>query len=537
MLPFPEETIFGGIEAVAEGRRHESALVGDGGTWTYGELLERSRSLAGGLATLGIETGDTIAVWLSNSPEWIITQLAASYLDAAVVSVNTRYRTHELEYMLSDADCRVIVTESSFLDTDYLAMLADVVPSIRNKSPDTFDPEGFALTDVIAVDDTNGFEAVRHIDSIHAAPTGSRATDPDAPAAVFYTSGTTGDPKGCLQSSRSLLNHSANAAAHIGVDSSDTVVGVLPFPGVWGYNTWLGTLARGGTLVCQRHFDAERTAELCAAHGATVFPGQAVMYDRMLETGDRAWTESLDRGVICFLTMNYDRDTLERIEKTVDIPLVQPYGLSEGNSQVFVGRPSDPFEERARVGGPLVSPEIDAKVVDPETGEERPEGEKGELLLRGYNVMEGYLGKPEATAETLDEDGWLLTGDLCSIAGEYVEFHARIDDALRVRGFLVSPRDIETAIDSIPGVAQSQVVGTPHDRHGTVPVAFVRLDESTTGGSTPVEATLEAELKGTVADYKRPEHIEIVDSFPRTEGPHGAKVQKHELEERAANIL
>jgi fatty-acyl-CoA synthase len=531
MLPFPDATVYQGIASVATDRPDQVAVLEDGKAWTYADLLTESRALAGGLADLGVEPGDTVAVWLSNRVEWIQTQLAASYLGAAVVAVNTRYRTHELAYMLRDAGCQVLVTETSFLDDDYLEMLAEVVPAVRDDSPGAFDPDDLALAEVVAVDEAPGVEAVRDFDAVceRGDPPAEAFDDPEEPVAVFYTSGTTGDPKGCLHPSRSVLNHSANGVAHIGVDERDTVLGGLPFPGVWGYNTWLGTLAHGGRLVVQSHFDPAETARLVAAHEVTCFSGMAAMFTRTLDAAGEEWAASLERGVICFLTLSYDPETFERVEAAVGFPLVQPYGLSEGNSQVFVGRPDDPLATRKRVGGPLVATGQEAKVVNPETGEHLPEGETGELCLRGYNVMDGYLGKPEATAEAV-ENGWLHTGDLVSRDGDLLEYHSRLDDALRVRGFLVTPREIEVAVDDVPGVAQSKVVGAPHDRHGEVPVAFVRR-------SNP---GLDAEGLLTdlaVADYKLPEAVVFVESFPRAEGPHGEKVQKHELRERARDLI
>jgi len=533
MLPFPEATLYRGVAAVAEDRPDSVALHDGAARWTYEDLVAGSRAFAGGLADLGVGAGDTVAVWLANRTEWVLTQLAASYLGASVVAVNTRYRTHELEYMLRDADCRVLVTERSFLDNEYLEMLSEVVPAVRDTDPDAFDPDDLALAEVVTVDDTPEFDAIRRFDDVVGAgePPEEPFDDPGAPVAIFYTSGTTGDPKGCLHASRSVLNHSANGAAHLGIDAGDVVLGALPFPGVWGYNTWLGALARGATLVVQSHFDPEETARLVADHEVTAMSGMAAMFTRTIDTVGESWAASLERGVICFLTLSYDPDTFERVEETVGFPLVQPYGLSEGNSQVFVGDPAAPLAERKRVGGPLVADEQDARIVDPGTGDPVPAGEKGELQLRGYNLMEGYLGMPEATAAAFD-DGWLRTGDLCSRVGEALVFHARIDDALRVRGFLVTPREIETAIDDVAGVAQSKVVGVSHERHGQVPVAFVRrADESLS------TVALERALADAVADYKVPEEFVFVASFPRTEGPHGEKVRKHELRDRAADIV
>jgi fatty-acyl-CoA synthase len=204
---------------------------------------------------------------------------------------------------------------------------------------------------------------------------------------------------------------------------------------------------------------------------------------------------------------------------------------------VFVGDPDDPLEQRERVGGPPVHPDAEVRVVDPETGEELPAGEEGELCLRGYNVMNGYHDKPEQTAAAVDDGGWLHTGDL-GVRDEagYFYYRSRLDDALRVRGFLVTPRDIEAALNGQPGVDQAQVVGASHPRHGQVPVAFVIRADGSDGDDGDLDAaTLRESLAAEVADYKVPEDIEFVEEFPRTEGPHGAKVRKGELRERVAD--
>ncbi|MFC7157062.1 class I adenylate-forming enzyme family protein [Halomarina halobia] len=539
MLRWPDATIYQGLSEIATRTPDAPAVLFDGEETTYGELIEEARAVANGLSSLGVGRGDTVAVWLSNRPEWLVTQLAASYLGAAVVAVNTRYRTHELEYMLRDSGCRVLVTEESFLEKDYLGMLASLLPELERRSPDAFSTDEFPnLEAVVALSRNDDYPAVRAFEDVRL-PGETRAEgpadDPLATACIFYTSGTTGEPKGCLQTNRSLLNHSYQVGVHFGLREDDVGLGVLPFCGIWGYNVFMSALAHGLPLVVQPYFDAERTIRLIEAHGVTYCSALATMYVRMLE--DEAFAPervaTLRRGATGFISMGYDEAVFDRIEAAVGFPLVQPYGLSEANSQVFVGDPEDPIERRKRVGGPMVHPEEeDARVVDPETGEELPPGEKGELHLRGYNVISGYHEKPEKTAEDI-VDGWLRTGDLVTYDEKgYFYYQSRLDDALRVRGFLVTPRDIESAIDAHPDVALSQVVGVPHPRHGQVPVAFVRA-----AAETLDEAALVDYLDGRVADYKIPAAIRFVDEFPRSEGPHGEKIRKNELRDQVADLF
>ncbi|MEF8887454.1 MAG: AMP-binding protein, partial [Haloarculaceae archaeon] len=349
-MEWPDATLYEGLREVADRNPDATALHFRGERTTYAELLAESRALSRGLADLGVGSGDRVAVWLGNRPEWVTTQLAVSRLGAAAVAVNTRYRTHELEYMLRDSEASVLVTEDSFLDNDYLEMLADVVPEVREDEPGAFDPDSLSSLDaVVGLTTDPAFPAVRGYDDVcdrdRERPPSVDAldptTDPDAPVTVFYTSGTTSDPKGCLQSSRSVLNHSYNVGEYLGLGPDDVALGVLPFCGVWGYNTMLSALSRGLPLVVETHFEPERTLDLVEAHGVTYCNAQAVMFDRMrrAEAFDPERVATLRRGVTAFLTMGVDSEVFEDLEDAFGFPLVQPYGISEGNSMIFVGDP------------------------------------------------------------------------------------------------------------------------------------------------------------------------------------------------------
>ncbi|MEF8790820.1 MAG: AMP-binding protein [Haloarculaceae archaeon] len=532
MLHWPDATVYGALAGLADERPDAPAVVFEGRRLTRADLLDGARATARALAAHGVGEGDTVAVWLGNRPEWLTAQLGASMVGAAVVAVNTRYRAHELEYMLADSGCSLLLTESEFLGRDYLDLLAEAVPGLDGADP--FPTGAFPdLDGVVTVEERPDYPGVTSHGTFLDAGEGETvdpATDPLAPAAVFYTSGTTGDPKGCLQSNRSLLNHSYAVGEHFGLDGSDVALGMMPFPGIMGYNAFLSALVHGVPLVVLPHFDAERAVDAIDDYGVTYASGTDAMFARMLDADgfDPSRVDSFERGAV-FFAGGFDEATFERIEDGFGFPVVQPYGLSEANSQVFVGDPGDPVARRKRVGGPLVHPdEEEARVVDPETGEAVAPGEQGELLLRGYNTMLGYHEKPDATAEAFDEDDWLHTGDLAERdeAGS-LYYHARLDDALRVRGFLLTPRDVERAVEAFDGVERAQVVGVPHERHGEVPVAFVVPADATD------EATLVSFLEGRLADYKRPDAVHFLDAFPTTEGPNGVKVRKSELREMA----
>jgi fatty-acyl-CoA synthase len=541
MPRWPNKTLYTGFKEVAEEDPDSTALVFEGTTITYGALHENVRSLAAGLSAHGIDDQDTIAVWLANRPEWITLQLAASSLGAPVVAVNTRYRMHELEYMLEDAGCSVLVTEESFLDVDYFDILDETISTLDTHTPDEFESESFPkLEHVISIDEAETYSAIRSYEDVAGSgDEGDRprpADDPEATGTIFYTSGTTSDPKGCLQTNRSLLNHSYQVGEHLGVTSEDTALSLVPFCGVLGYNYLFSALTHGMPIVVQTHFDPSNTARLLREHDVTYLNAIPTIYDRTIdaEEFDQSSVDSVRRAVVTFMN-GYEEETFERLEDTLGAPLVQPYGLSEANSQVFVGDPSDPKSQRKKVGGPLISPEeVEAKIVDPDTGETLPTGEAGELCLRGYIVMDGYLNKPDRTAEAIDDDGWLHTGDIAHRDEKgYLYYRSRLGDAIRVRGFLVTPAEIEEVIQEVDGVDKAQVVAAPHDHYGQVPVAFVIRDDA--GDATGSD--IRAHTADRMADYKVPEAVSFVDSFPRTEGPHGEKVQKPKLRERAAELI
>ncbi|WP_254525926.1 class I adenylate-forming enzyme family protein [Natrinema caseinilyticum] len=531
MLEWPTSTIYEAVSTVTDRRPDDTALVFDDDPISYGDLRDRSLSFAAGLADRGIGEGDTVAVWLANRPEWVVTQLAASFLGASVVAVNTRYRKHELEYMLRDSGATALVLEESFLGREYLEMVADLAPSLSSVEPESFGPDSFSnLTTVVSIEQDTDYSAVEGFGEVMTdRPTAFDPTgDGDTPAVIFYTSGTTGDPKGCVHDNRSVLNHSYNIASYLGVTDGDVGLGAIPFCGSFGFNIMCSCLSHGIPLVVQPHFQPERTVGLVDRHDVTYFSATAQMYLRMIDADTFApeRVETLRRGAM-FFANGYNEPDFERIEDAVGFPICQPYGLSEANTQIFVGDPEASMAQRKKVGGPLVHEDLEAKIVDPESREELPPGERGELALRGYNVMQRYLGKPKATAEVFDDEEWLYTGDLCERDEQgRLYYHSRIDDALRVRGFLVSPAEIEAAIDDHSAVAVSQVVGAPHPRHGQVPVAFVTVEDTVTGDE------IVAYLEEQIADYKIPADVVVVEEFPRTEGPHGAKIQKNELRDR-----
>lgn len=532
-----ERTVTEVFESVAADQAGTAIRFG-GTDMTFSDLASSGSSFAAGLASLGHEREDPGAIWLPNRPEWFESYLGFAEIGAPVVTVNTRYRTHELEYMLEDSRTTTLVLQGTLLTRNFLEMFRDVCPAVDDVDPSRLgDATDLALERVVVLDPDGTADvpkgAYRYEEVLDRGDAGGETgigeeVRPSDPATVFYTSGTTSQPKGVLHDHVSTVTHPLVMADWLNVTSADTALAVIPVCGVAGFDFAWSTLLAGGTLVLHSTFDPTKAAKAIEAESVTYIAAVGEMYDAMMET-DRDLT-SLERGSAWLV----DGDDLEAIEERCEFPVNQPYGLSEGHSHMCLSPYGAPRAERHAAGGPPIHEDIEIEIRDPDTGDRLGENEPGELYLRGYVRMMEYLHKPERTAEDIDEDGWLATGDMCEIDEEgRLLYLSRIDDMLRLRGFRVTPQEIERAIGDHEAVDMAQVVGVPRGDGEDVAVAFIRL----AGGATLTDADLAAFMNDHVADYKVPERFEFVDSFPTTQSPNGEKIQRAELVERAGDLI
>lgn len=537
MLEIVRETIPEAVDALAADG-DGAAMRYEGSSFTAADLAETSRQFAGGVAALGHEKGEPAALWLPNRPEWFEAYTGFGRVGAPVVAVNTRYRTHELEYMLEDSGTTTLVMQGSFLTRDFVSMLRDICPAVDKVEPSELGAAtDLALEHVVVLDPDGDAEvprAARTYDEILAAgrdadtPLADVSVDPSDPATVFYTSGTTGDPKGVVHDHVSTVNHPRFKAEQLGATADDTALAIIPVVGVAGFDFAWSALLIGATLVLQSSFDGEAAAAAIESKKVTYIAAVGEMFEAMLGT-DHDLT-SLERGSV-YLT---DADQLATIEEVCEFPVCQPYGLSEGHSHMCISQPEAPREQRYAPGGPPIHEDIDIQIRDTETGAVRDPGEAGELYLRGYCRMVEYLNKPEKTAEDIDADGWLATGDAGEIDEQgHLLYHSRIDDMLRLRGFRVTPQEIGGAIQDHEAVDLAQVVGVPQDDSNEIAVAFVKLAD----GAGVDADELAAFMNDHVADYKVPSRFEFVDEFPTTESPNGVKIQRSKLADRADSMV
>jgi acyl-CoA synthetase (AMP-forming)/AMP-acid ligase II len=506
------------LDAVAGRHADACAAVEAGTRLTFAELARESRLVAAGLRALGLRRGDALAVWLPNFAEWLVLECACGRLGLLVVALNTRYRTAELARLLPASRAKALVLAPGFLGLDFLGMAREAAPCLR----------------VIAVrgaaPGTVAYEELRR----HGEIAGGGA--PSDLVNVFPTSGTTASPKLAAHDQGGVAEHAVNVARRLGLGPGDAMLMPLPLCGVFGFSGAMAALGAGATLVLQEAFAADEAARLLAREHVTHFYGPDSMVQAVLASPafDRGRARAWRWGGYANFTAGRPRALIEEVEARAGVRLVGLYGSSECFALMASWRPEDPPEARAQAGGFPVSPGIRVRAGDPDTGAPLAPGERGELQVRGYNVMREYLGNPEATRAALTPDGWFRTGDLGSVNpdGSFV-YLARLRDSLRVRGYLVDPAEVEEHLLRHPAVALAQVVGVRHGAEGDVPVAFVQL----TPGARAGEGELLGHCRQGIAGYKVPRRICVLDEFPVVVGPNGVKIQRHRLREMAAALL
>ena len=491
------------------------ALVEGDRALTFDGLAAAAGALAAELAGWGVGRGDVVALWLPNVLEYLVAEFALGALGAAALGVNTRYGEHELAHLVDRARPVGVVVPHRFLDIDFVGKL----------------PRSGAWVGVVGAPedaDLSGFDVGGGVhrlpDPAGGGPTAlSRAGRAEDPVAYFTTSGSTGAPKLAGHPQSAVVEHAANVARAFDMRPGDSLHLALPLCGVFGFSAAFGMLAAGGTCVLEPVFDAGRMARDIGAHHVTHLVGGDDMLGRLMAEDPPAWPDCR-RGAIA--DFGGRAAEVARWADERGTALSGVYGSSELFALISTWPAELPLAERVPAGGEPVSPGIEVRAVDPETGAVCPPGETGELQFRGYPVTSGYLGGPEVP---VDEDGWFSSGDLGSTtaAGAF-HYRCRAGDALRLRGFLVEPAEIESFLLEQDGVDGAKVVGAEG-----VAVAFVTLrpDATVTGEE------LRDRCRAALAAFKVPARIEVLAEFPVTTGTNGTKIRAAALRERAAELL
>jgi len=477
---------------------------------TRKELADASNRAAAFLASLGVGRGDVIALWLPDGPTWLQFLFAAARQGILIVPISTRYRRAEALHVIALSRAKAVVAAVNFLGVAYAQIVRDI------------QGEMLTLKHVIEVVDPTRF---------HAGAEGRpEATGrPEDLLCSFSTSGTTGAPKLAVHDQQSCRTHALTVAFSFDIQPGDKTLCALPFYGVLGFVQAIATLAGGGACVLMPVFNATEAAAAIERHGVTHAFGSDGLFDAVLNVPDAKLSTWRAGGFADFAGLT--ERVMRNAEAKWSLRLVSVYGSSECFALMAARSPSEPIEARSLPGGRLVSGELAFRIVELESGAPVQPGATGELQLRGYNVMSGYLNNEAATAQSLTSDGWFRTGDLAYAQDDAFVFVSRIGDGLRLRGYLVDPSEIETFLCRHPVISAAQVVGVRLEGEGDVAVAFVRADQ-------PVnEIDLLSYCKEGIANYKVPRHIVQVDEFPVTEGPNGTKIRKAALREQATRLL
>lgn len=509
--PFVGATYASALRDIAARFGANEALVFGGRRWTFSQALREIDLAAARLHALGLRAGDKLAIWLPNRPEFLWYWLGAAQSGLVVVVLNTRLKSDEAAYQIGQSDSLAVIAPGDGAFRDFLAEIA----TIRHDLPE--------LLHVIALDATARPDV---IDWSAAAPEGlppaPMADDPDAPALISYSSGTTALPKGALLT-HCVFRKAWDIGIRVDLTERDGLLMAIPLFGSMAMmNGVLPFWVRGAALVLAERFDAAAFVELASRERCTMTHLLPPMILAITELpGFDA--SALARLRVAFVLSN-DLQILSLAADRLGIPGVMTgYGLTESTTVATRNRWDDPREARFQTQGHAL-PDVELRVVDPETGTPRAAGEAGEIWLRGYCIMKGYYRKPAETANAIDADGWLRTGDAGVLRADgRLTFLYRLAEGYKTNGFNIAPAEIEAALRRHPDVADVAVYGRADPVAGQIGVACVIPRP----GARVDEAEMLAFLRPILASYKMPRHVVQVDSLPLTAGT--GKVQKFRL--------
>jgi|TARA_B110000037_G_scaffold222857_1_gene300038 fatty-acyl-CoA synthase len=509
--------------------------------WTYFELQLEVNKLATGLISLGICPGDRVGIWSPNRYEWVLTQFATAKIGAIMVCLNPAYRLYELEYALNKVECKAIIAAESFKTSYYLKMLQDLAPELYQCDPGKLGSVKLPhLTTVVRMGEqktpgmfnfANVCEMGSRVDTVALEQLGNTLS-PNDPINIQFTSGTTGTPKGATLTHCNILNNAYFTGQSMHLSAADRLC--IPVPMYHCFGMVLGTLvcvAHGATMVlpCEV-FDPESVLRSVQDEKCTALHGVPTMFIAELDLPHFSEFDvsSLRTGVIAGSTCPIE--LMKRLIEDMDLTeIVIGYGQTECSPINSMTAIEDSFEARVTTVG-RAHDNWELKIIL-ENGETAGIGETGEVCSRGYGVMQGYWNDPEKTQDTIDEEGWLHSGDLGEMdENGYVKITGRIKDMIIRGGENVYPREIEEFLYTHPFIQEVQVFGVPDEKYGEQVAAWVQLKED----QSMEESEIAEFCAGQITHFKIPKYVKFVSEFPMTVT---GKMQKFVMRDEFAKEL
>lgn len=513
----------------------------EGLRYTTAQFKAECDRAARGLMAIGVKKGDHVAIWATNRPQWVVTQFATAKIGAVLVTVNTNYKKYELEYLMKQSDSMTLIMTGGTKDNDYAEHIYAACPELAGSAPGELKSAKLPfLKNVIYLDEGSkpgmyGWnDVLRLAEKVSEQERASRQAqcDPHDVINMQYTSGTTGFPKGVMLTHYNLLNNGRIIGHSMAFTKEDRLCITVPLFHCFGcVLAVMASITNDAAMVFVDHFHPTRVLHVLDSEKCTAFHGVPTMFIAMLGHPDfnKYDLSNLRTGIMAGSTCPVE--VMKAAADKMNMRhITSVYGQTESSPGITQSTVNDPLEIRVSTVG-RAYPNVEARIVNPETNEELPANTVGEIVTRGYHIMKGYYKMPEATAQVIDKDGWLHTGDL-GVKDEdgYYRITGRLKDMIIRGGENIYPREIEEFMYTHPAVSDVQVVGVPDRKYGEEALACVILKQGAQAG----EEELQQFVRDGLSKHKAPRYVKFIDAFPMTAS---GKIQKYKLREWAINEL
>ncbi len=510
-------------------------------TRTYEQFRRDVDECAAALISLGVKAGDHVAVWATNVPEWYITFWATTKIGAVLVTVNTAYKIHEIEYLLKQSDTHTLVMIEYCKDINYKEIIQELCPELENLTPGeplysknlpflrNVVTAGFSMNGCLTWEQMLSRSALVPREEVRRR---ASLVKPDDVCNMQYTSGTTGFPKGVMLTHRNIVNNGKTIGDRMDLSTADRMMIQVPMFHCFGMVlSMTSMMTHGGTLCPIPYFSPKSSLACVNDEKITCFNGVPTMFIAMFNHPDFAKTDFSYMRTGIMAGANCPADLMRRAADEMNMKeIISVYGQTEASPGCTMGEVNEDIDHRVEtVGSPF--PGVECKVIDPETGEELPDGESGEFVARGFNIMKGYYKMPEATAQAIDADGWLHSGDICCRTPDgYYKVTGRLKDMIIRGGENLYPREIEEFYLTNPKVRDVQVVGVPDEKYGEECCAWIILHK----GETADENEMKEFGNASIARHKVPKYFLFVKEFPMNAA---GKILKYKMRDESTEIL